>query len=484
MNQSTARTHSQNAPHSSSLVLVVDDEPSICWAIERMLAPDGYEVVTHASAEDGLMFLQQFKPQLILLDVRLPGVSGIEALPQFIEASPDTPIILMTAFGDLETAVAAVQRGASDYITKPFSLEVAHSACRKALNSSPLKSTLAASPDRPAAKPQRLVGASASMQAVFKQIALVSQSDMAVLITGETGTGKELVAAAIHDNGPRKEFPYIPVALVALNPDLIESELFGHVQGAFTGAHRDKPGIFELAEGGTILLDELGDLPLGTQAKLLRVLEQQEYSRVGETAARRSNVRILAATNCDLQSAVADGTFRRDLFYRLNGLEIRLPPLRERTDDIEPLTEYFLELLGYPLLRPLDSELIGQLASRPWPGNIRELRNAIQHASLLARGRTLAIDDFPATEHTRATAAQAGGDLSAVLREAVSRWTLQRLADAEAPAAGLYEELLSQVEPVLFDLALKHTGGNLSKAAELLGLHRATLRQKMKSAQD
>lgn len=471
-----------------SLILVVDDEPTICWAFERMFVSEGHEVVTCSSAEDGLAVLAERRPDLILLDVRLPKQDGLSALPTFRERSADTPVIIMTAFGDLETAVTAVQQGATDYVTKPFDLDEVKKSCRNAL-ASQLDHSNDAPEDAPAESASvessngnqtQLVGSSAPMQQVFRQIALVADSDLSVLITGETGTGKELVAAAIHRHSPRNAAPYLPIALVALNDDLIESELFGHVQGAFTGATRDRAGVFEQAEGGTVLLDEIGDLPLATQVKLLRVLDQREYFRVGDVRPRPCNVRILAATNCDLQQAVASGTFREDLFYRLNGLQMHLPPLRERVEDIPALCQHFLSKFSYRSAGAFNTELHFQLKQRPWYGNVRELRNAVEHAAVLARGRPIRLEDFPAAQPNRPAQMSAQQSGEADLDRAVRAWFANQIEGNEN-AVGIHETLLSKIEPILFELSLEQCGGNRSKAAELLGMHRATLREKLKA---
>jgi len=266
---------------NSHLVLVVDDEPSICWALEKMLKQEGHRVVTASSAEEGLSLATEHDLSMVVLDVRLPKEDGISALPKFLKATNNAPVVVITAFGDLETAVAAVRNGATDYLTKPFRLEDALRACRSALPKSESR-TAPTTTGSMTTSNEELIGKSPAMQQVFRQIALVADSDLSVLITGETGTGKELVAAAIHRHSKRATKPYIPIAPVTFNPDLIESELFGHAKGSFTGASEDRAGLFEQAQGGTVLLDEVGDLPLGTQVKLLRVLEQGQYCRVGE----------------------------------------------------------------------------------------------------------------------------------------------------------------------------------------------------------
>lgn len=458
-------------------VLVVDDEPSICWAFEKMLASEGHRVLTASSAEEGVELAAEHSPDLVVLDVRLPKEDGITALPKFLKASDNAPVIVMTAFGDLETAVAAVKQGATDYLAKPIKLEEASRACSRALQKSAGRA--APSPTRPMELDHSvLVGTSPAMQQVFRQVALVSESDLSVLITGETGTGKELVAGAIHRHSSRATAPYFPIAPVALNPDLIESELFGHVKGAFTGAVEDRAGLFQRAEGGTILLDEIGDLPLGAQVKLLRVLEQGQYTRVGDVSPRSANVRILAATNSDLHDAVNRGEFREDLFHRLAGMQVHLPPLRERTEDIAPLCAFFLTSMKYASAdSAVDDTLLEALGRRPWHGNVRELRNAIEHAAVVARGRPLTLDDFPPSNPGRDdVAASPESDLQLGVR----RWT-RDVMESEDTMVDLHARFLAAAEPILFELALRHTQGNRAKAAELLGIHRGTLRDRLRS---
>jgi two-component system nitrogen regulation response regulator GlnG len=460
-----------------AVVLVVDDEPSICWAFERMLSGDGHEVLTASSAEEGLRIANERTPDLVLLDVRLPKEDGISALPKFITAT-DGPVIIMTAFGDLETAVAAVKNGASEYLIKPFSLDNAQAVCNNALRTN-AKPRMPFTPVRDAGSEGQIIGRSAAIQQAFRQIALVAGSDLSVLITGETGTGKELVAAAIHRHSHRASGPYLPVAPVSLNPDLIESELFGHAAGAFTGAVADRAGLFEKAEGGTVLLDEIGDLPLSIQVKLLRVLEQGEFTRVGEVESRRCNVRMIAATHRDLHRSVLNGEFREDLFYRLNGLHIHLPPLRERVEDLLPLCEHFLQRIQYAdAQHAISDDLLAKLHRRKWYGNVRELRNAVQHAAVVARGRPLAIDDFPDPQPGRLQLEpdQESDPRTSVEKE-LTRWLGASTQDYET---SLYEETISLVEPTLLRFVLESCNGNRAKAAERLGIHRGTLREKLR----
>lgn len=455
----------------AKLVLVVDDEPTICWAIQRALTADGYRVEVASSTETGLEIARRQKPVMVFLDVRLPDEDGLLALPKFVQATDGAPVVIMTAFGDLDTAVTAIEQGAADYITKPFNLADISRACQVNLP------TVQNQPVRwqgstPGAFDHRLIGKSAAMQSVFRQIAFFASSDLSVLITGETGTGKELVAAAICKHSKRSNRPYLAVAPVAMNPELIESELFGHVRGAFTGAQADRVGLFEAAEGGTILLDEIGDLASNLQAKLLRVLEQGEYCRVGEATPRNCDVRVLAATNCDLHEAVADGRFREDLFYRLNGMQIHLPPLRQRPDDLLPLCAHFLRPLGIDAAEQIGEELLSQLAQRPWPGNIRELRNAVSHAAVLARGRPMQLGDFPAVQEV--------AESSDSIHLAITDWAKQYISTNEN-VGDLHAAFLSTVEPSLFAFAIAHCNGSRARAAELLGIHRGTLRERLKT---
>ena len=461
------------ATQTPSTVLVVDDEPAICWAFERMLSKDGHTVLTASSAEEGLEIAAERKPDLVVLDVRLPEEDGISALPKF-SATADCPVVIMTAFGDLETAVEAVKRGACEYLVKPFPLDEARRICSAALASGNTQPP--ATVQHRTEREERLVGQSPAMQQAFRQVALVARSNLSVLITGETGTGKELVAAAIHRHSDRCDAPYVPIAPVAFNEDLVESELFGHVRGAFTGASEDRAGLFELAEGGTVLLDEIGDLPMRLQLKLLRVLEQREYSRVGDVTPRRCDVRVLAATNCDLWEAVKSGRFREDLYYRLAGLQIHLPPLRERKEDIGTLCRHFLAQLGDSSSTQLNDQLVTELESRHWHGNVRELRNAVEHAAVVARGRALTINDFPDPQPDGESADQ---NPERRLIEAVTAWFRQQISDADSPP--LQGALGDVVEPTLLRLVLEHTQGNRAAAAEILGIDRGTLRTKMRS---
>jgi two-component system nitrogen regulation response regulator GlnG len=466
-----------------SSVLIVDDEPAICWAFREALTEDGHSVRVVPSGEEALKLTDRgWRPDVVVMDVRLPGIDGLSAMRALRERIGTTPVVVITAFGSLETAVRAIEEGAFDYLIKPFDLDQAVEVLRRALSSTTGSADGEAAASGVAQPPSdTIVGSSPAMQQVFKQIALVAGSEVGVLITGESGTGKELVARAIHRHSMRRKGPFVPVCIPALNPGLIESELFGHVRGSFTGAAEDRTGLFELAAGGTLLLDEIADVPAALQVKLLRTIEQREIFAVGAALPRTIDVRILAATNRPLPELIAARTFREDLFFRLGVFPIHLPPLRDRRDDIPALAQHFLRQI-----RPahdtapwrIPEELRAELCARPWAGNVRELRNAIEHAAIVARGGEIRPDHLPPPAAKSPTAPLPIGDRA---REEVAGWTADeaaRLGEGEDPQ--LYERFLQLVEPPLLEAVLRHCNGNRAAAAHLLGLHRATLRQKMR----
>ncbi|MFO0879986.1 MAG: sigma-54 dependent transcriptional regulator [Gemmataceae bacterium] len=458
--------------HGTGLhILIIDDEEAVCWALERALGRQGHSVAVAASAEQAFSLVRQRTPEVVILDVRLPGMDGLTALPLLRERAPDAAVIVVTAFGSLPTAVQAVEGGAFDYLAKPFDLDQALDAVQRALQRRPVAPVADAS--LPPA-PQDIVGISPPMQQVFKRIALVAPHDACVMITGESGTGKELVARAIHKYSVRRERPFLPVHVAALNPNLVESELFGHVRGAFTGAGPGKTGLLGLADGGTLFLDELAEIPLPVQVKLLRVLEHGEVQPVGGTTSQPLNLRILTATNQDLRRAVAEGRFREDLYYRLNVFEIHLPPLRERLEDLEPLAEHFLRRVR-PDALPLPPETVRHLQQQPWLGNVRELRNALEHAAILARGGAILPEHFPRPVVERGPSS-AVEDMAACVR----RWFAEKLSDAgtEGPR-NLHEDLLGVIEPALLAEVMRRLRGNRLVAAQWLGLNRATVRKKL-----
>ena len=455
-------------------VLIVDDEESICWALRRLLTELGHRVAVASSAEDAFEQVAREAPDLVMLDVRLPGMDGLEALARFERLLPRTPVIIMTAFGSLATAVAALSRGAFDYLVKPFDLDQAAAVVARAMAlPAAITSTTVPSFDKYQSE-EELLGRSPAMQEVFKRIALVAPTDAAVLITGESGTGKELVARAIHRHSLRAGAPLVPVNLAALSPTLVESELFGHARGAFTGAATARQGLLELANGGTVFFDETGDIPASVQVKLLRVLEQHEVTPVGDTRPRASSFRVIAATNHDLRTDIRGGAFREDLYFRLAVFEIALPPLRERLDDIPLLAERFLaRCLPAGSTARLSPAALDELARRAWPGNVRELRNAIEHAVIVARGGPIGPEHLPAAIISSGEPTDAGA-----IAGLVRRWAEHQFRDSSR-AVDLYERLLDMVEPPLLEVALRTHRGQRISAARSLGLHRATLRKKL-----
>ena len=467
-----------------SRLLIVDDEPAIGWSLRELLVDQGHAVEVASSVEAALDVCRPFAPDAILLDVRLPGRDGLSAIPDLRDSARDAPVIVMTAFGDLDTAVRAVKAGAFDYLVKPFDLDRVSAVVARAL----ADRATAGRPAAPAHAPgpeAALIGASAPMQEVFKQIALVAATDLPVLITGATGTGKELAARAIHAHSGRRDRPFVATSLAALAPGIVERELFGHVRGAFTGATADRPGLFELAAGGPIFLDEIGDAPTDVQVKLLRTLESREVTRVGSVAPQAADVRVIAATNHDLGEAVAAGRFRSDLHHRLRVFPIQMPTLAERPDDIEPLALHFLarhaaalpQATAAPAPTP---EFLAALCARPWSGNVRELKHAVEYAAVMARGGMLRPEHLPAVR----PAPGPGRPLdtaAAAVGVAVKEWAAAaRLAFGELPEPDLHHRAVDLLEATLLREALAHTGGNRTAAAKLLGLDRATLRTKLR----
>lgn len=458
-----------------SKVLIVDDEPAICWALEQALTEEGHQVTAVPSAEDARNWFERETPDVIMMDVRLPGVDGLSAMQTLPEKLARTPVVVMTAFGNLETAVQAIGSGAFEYLPKPFDLDDAVNVIRRALQSNASPEPSGQSSERSTDLGELLIGSSPQMQAVFRQIALAADRDVPVLISGESGTGKELVATALHYHGRRSGGPFVPICVPAMNQGLVESELFGHRRGAFTGAVSDHAGLLEQAHGGVAFFDEIGDVPLATQVKLLRVLETRRISSVGGSAHFVSDFRLIAATNRNLEEMVEAGDFREDLFYRLNVFRIDLPPLRDRAGDIPLLARHFLAANPDSRDYSLTPETIAELESRPWYGNVRELRNAIEHATILARSGSIEPHCLPPPIKRNQKLRPA----DSLLAKAVQHW-LRVNGGADAPQTGMLEAFLQETEPLLIEQALHDCRGNRQEAAQQLGIHRQTLREKMR----
>ncbi len=457
-----------------SEILIVDDEAAIGWTLREALADEGHRARAVASAEEGLEFARGTPFDAIVLDIRLPGMDGLAAMSAFRELNPAAAIIMITAFGSLETAVRAMAAGAYDYLVKPFDLDQAVGLVKRALAR---PSADAAGSPAPAASvgEETLLGRSRAMQDLYRAIALVAPTEVPVLITGESGTGKELVARAIHRHGPRRAGPFLPICLSALSPNLVERELFGHKRGSFTGATEDRKGLFELAAGGTVLLDEIGDAPLNLQVMLLRAIEQREATPVGDARPRQVDIRVLAATNRPLKELMEAGQFREDLFFRLGVFQIHLPPLRDRRDDIEELAQSFLARIGGRTgeARALSPAAVAELRARPWSGNIRELKNTIEHAAIVARGRAIEPADLPPPQPLGSQTP----DIETDLRSQLAAWARRNHADANGD---LYERFLELTEPPLLRCLLEEHTGNRARVAQILGIHRGTLREKLR----
>lgn len=463
-------------------ILIVDDEEAICWGLERVAEGLGYPSQRANSVEQALRWDSPRPPRLILLDVRLPGIDGLSAMRLFRERWGELPIVVMTAFGDLQTAVTAVRNGAFEYLIKPFDMETVRRVLQRAME--PAESGLRASPQATTSRPRPnpavagFVAQSTVMQEVFNRIALAADSDAAVLLAGASGTGKELAAHAIHQFSRRSAGPLVVVNVAALSPGLAESELFGHVRGAFTGAEQHRTGLIAQARGGTLFLDEVAEIPLPIQVKLLRALEQKQVLPVGADKPLQCDFRIITATHQDLARMVSLGDFRQDLYFRLTAFQIDLPPLRDRPGDIGPLANYFLDQLTSGGKRPeLSPAGLQHLESQLWPGNVRELRNALEHALIASRGQTLLPEHFPQPA-VLAREAEGQESLERQIQKLLREWARQALASSPG-SESLYEDLLRLLEPPVLDEILQAHQGQVSNAARVLGLHRTTLRRKI-----
>ncbi|GIW39903.1 MAG: acetoacetate metabolism regulatory protein AtoC [Candidatus Binatia bacterium] len=461
-------------------ILVADDEESIRFVLEEAFRQEGFRVSTAADGEAALAALLAGEADAAFVDIRMPGLDGLELLRRLREAGRSLPVVVITAQDTMENAVEAMKQGAYDYLTKPFDLEKVCALARRALEVRHLARDLERLEREMRTRFSLgvgIVGRSSAMQEIYKAIGRLASTDVTVLLQGESGTGKELVAKAIHYHSRRWSGPFVPVNCAAVPRELLESELFGHEKGAFTGALETRVGKFEQAQGGTLFLDEIGEMPLELQTKLLRVLEDREVWRVGGRAPVSVDCRIVAATNLDLEKAVAAGRFRADLYYRLNVVPLKLPPLRERREDIPELVRYFVEKVNRELglgVRGVSESAIRRLRARPWPGNVRELENTIVRAAVLAPGRTLTDEDFGFAEAPRP-------DYRDVPLDEVLRARFDALLEKaeRGELEDTYRHVLHGIEKPLLARALERTGGNQLRAAALLGLNRNTLRKKM-----
>jgi two-component system nitrogen regulation response regulator GlnG len=452
-------------------VWIVDDDRSIRWVLEKALTRENIDCVSFGSADEALEKLGAgAAPRVLVSDIRMPGASGLDLLHQVKQAHPDLPVIIMTAYSDLDSAVAAFQGGAFEYLPKPFDVDQAVALVRRALEQVTPQS---GAPTTEAVAPE-ILGQAPAMQEVFRAIGRLAQSHATVLINGESGTGKELVARALHRHSPRRDGPFIALNTAAIPRDLLESELFGHEKGAFTGAAAQRRGRFEEAAGGTLFLDEIGDMPAELQTRLLRVLSDGQFYRVGGREPLRSNARVITATHQNLEQRVKEGLFREDLFHRLNVIRLRLPPLRERREDIPALARHFLansaQQLGVEPKR-LSENAFKFLQGAPWPGNVRQLENLCHWLTVMAPGQQIEINDLPA-EMRDADAAPGTADWQELLAA-----TADELL-AKQPGT-VWANLTLVLEATLIRRALAATGGRRTEAAQLLGIGRNTITRKI-----
>jgi len=461
----------------NATVWIIDDDRSIRWVLDRALSQACMTTVSFESGEGVLARLETEVPDAIISDIRMPGIDGISLLKSIGQDYPDVPVIIMTAHSDLDSAVSSYQTGAFEYLPKPFDVDEALELLRRAIeHSRERRSTSRAANVEARGENAEIIGEAPAMQEVFRAIGRLSHSNITVLINGESGTGKELVARALHNHSPRDDGPFVALNMAAIPRDLIESELFGHEKGAFTGATAVRQGRFEQSHRGTLFLDEIGDMPAETQTRLLRVLADGEFYRVGGTTPMRVDVRIIAATHQDLEERVREGSFREDLFHRLNVIRIHLPTLSERREDIPLLMHHFLKKAAQELsvepkvLKPETETYLGTL---PWPGNVRQLENVCRWLTVMASGREVHVGDLPRELIEQGASESTGGSWQEQLRD----WADKALKQGKHP---ILDTALPEFERVMIEVALKHTGGRRRDAAGMLGWGRNTLTRKIK----
>jgi two-component system nitrogen regulation response regulator GlnG len=466
-------------------VLIADDDTAIRTVLNQALARAGYAPRATGNAATLWRWVSQGEGDVVLTDVVMPDENAFDLIPRIKKIRPDLPIIVMSAQNTLMTALTAAEKGAYEYLPKPFDLNEMVAVVGRALTQ----------PGRRLQRPAQeieseelpLIGRSPAMQEIYRVLARLTQTDLTVMINGESGTGKELVARVLHDYGRRRQGPFVPINMAAIPRELVESELFGHEKGAFTGAQTRTQGRFEQAEGGTLFLDEIGDMPLEAQTRLLRVLQEGEYTTVGGRTPIKTNVRIIAATHRDLRSQIAQGLFREDLYYRLNVVPIRIPPLRERLEDVGDLVRHFLRQAAREGLgqKSIEAAAIDRLKAHPWPGNVRELENFVRRLAALYTQDTLSsqIIEQELAEVLPDRAADIGNGDAKDLSEQVERYLAGYFSGfgKELPPPGLYDRVIRQVELPLLTAALAATRGNQIRAAELLGLNRNTLRSRIRA---
>jgi nitrogen regulation protein NR(I) len=461
-------------------IMVVDDEEAVCWAFEQFLKEEGHETIIASNAQEAIEKLKSEMPDLVIMDIRMPGqMDGLDALLEMKQIDPDAYVIIMTAYGTMQTAIKAMQSGAYDYILKPFDdLDQVKLVIERSLKARKQSHDLALLRSEVMGKYQKdnIIGNSPKMQEIYKLIGTLTTNDVTILIEGETGVGKELVAKAIHYNSPRKDKPFVTVNCTALTESLLESELFGHEKGSFTSAISQKEGKFEVAQNGTILLDEIGDISHKMQTTLLRVLDEKEFERVGGNKPIKMNARIIASTNKNVEKEVQSGNFRADLYYRLKVMRIYIPPLRERKEDIPLLIRHFIEMVNENLgkkIKGVDPKVTEFLLAHDWQGNVRELENMIKSAAVLCKGDIILSEHIP--DNIKKSPTQFDNK---ALEATMANVFMEKI---KSGSKNPYEEITEYVGSFLVNMALDQADQNQVKAASILGISRTTLRKKMKS---
>ena len=462
---------------TANRVWVADDEKSIRWVLDKALSKEGISVTCFESAEALLTEIDSSQPDVVVSDIRMGGMDGLALLSRLREQHPDVPVIVMTAHSDLDSAVASIQGGAFEYIPKPFEVDEAVSIVKRALIEHTRATSDPAAPSQQ--QPAEIIGKAPAMQEVFRAIGRLSKSNVTVLINGQSGTGKELVANALHRHSMRKDGPFVALNMAAIPQDLIESELFGHEKGAFTGANQARVGRFEQARGGTLFLDEIGDMPAEAQTRLLRVLSDGKYYRVGGHEPLEADVRIIAATHQNLETLVSDNRFREDLFHRLNVIRIHLPNLYDRSEDIPMLLEHFLAEAARELgeeMKVIPEDTMNFLVSLPWQGNVRQLENFSRWITVMATGREVLLDDLPLELRSNSEQPEQSDQL---WDRQLRKWAQAKLKSRTFSGDGLLAEAQPLFERIMIEAALDETAGRKRDASLLLGWGRNTLTRKM-----